>query len=306
MSIRLVQLARDDDDRHRERGVGRALAEGVGDHQRRFRRTRPELGGTQRQACREPVGELLRDFRRTEDFPQDRRPHDPAKQRSDGVAEDIAQHRDRRAGPRDDVGARGRVIIARGEDQRLHAFRVSQPQRRRHGRAPGVSEHDRRCGVQLQQRPVDQVGLRLGRPDRAARTPAVAISGAVEHDDPVGPGGFVQQPARLEVLDHAAIAVQQNQRRAAPPRRRNAAAPRRSRGTPRAADCAVRRPWPAASSPGRRPPARRPRRLLRSRKDFAPACWSPPAGRRALGRVLRVDRSFNGFSPTAAQLSGPR
>ena len=59
---------------------------------------------------------------------------------------------------------------------------------------------------------MDQVGLRFRRPDRAAGAPAVPISRPVKHDDAILLGGLVEQPARLEILDHAAVAVQQDER----------------------------------------------------------------------------------------------
>ena len=39
------------------------------------------------------------------------------------------------------------------------------------------------------------------------------IAGTIEHDDPVLPGRQVDKPAGDEVLDHAAVAMQQDQRR---------------------------------------------------------------------------------------------
>ena len=59
---------------------------------------------------------------------------------------------------------------------------------------------------------MDQVGLRFRRPKRAAGSLAVAISGPVENDYPILPGGLVEEAARLEILNHAAVAVQQNER----------------------------------------------------------------------------------------------
>jgi hypothetical protein len=75
-----------------------------------------------------------------------------------------------------------------------------------------VSEDDGRRGVELHERFVDQVGLRVRGPERAARAPAVAISRPVEDDDAILLGGLVKEPARLEVLEHASVAVQQDER----------------------------------------------------------------------------------------------
>src|SRR5215204_4059753 len=58
---------------------------------------------------------------------------------------------------------------------------------------------------------MDEVGLSFRRPNRAAGTIAVAVSRSVKGDDTVVPGGHVNKAARLEILDHAAIAVQQDQ-----------------------------------------------------------------------------------------------
>ena len=59
---------------------------------------------------------------------------------------------------------------------------------------------------------LDQFGLGIGRPDDVARPVAVAEAGTVENDDPVVLGGEINQTAGFEILDHAAVAVQQNQR----------------------------------------------------------------------------------------------
>jgi hypothetical protein len=61
----------------------------------------------------------------------------------------------------------------------------------------------------------DQVGLCLGRPKSAPGAAAVTIAGAVERDYAVLLGSNVDQTARLEILDHAAVAVQQDERLAA-------------------------------------------------------------------------------------------
>src|SRR5215212_487296 len=58
---------------------------------------------------------------------------------------------------------------------------------------------------------MDEVGLSFRRPNRAAGTIAVAVSRSVKGDDTVVLGGHVDKAARLEILDHAAIAVQQDQ-----------------------------------------------------------------------------------------------
>src|SRR5215211_567492 len=59
---------------------------------------------------------------------------------------------------------------------------------------------------------MDQIRLGLGSPDCAARTFAVTEPRAIEHDDTVPLRSHGNETARLEILDHAAVAVQQNQR----------------------------------------------------------------------------------------------
>src|SRR4051794_38649975 len=75
-----------------------------------------------------------------------------------------------------------------------------------------MAENDRRANAELFERSVDQNGLRLRRPNCGARALAVAEAWSVEGNDPVSFRGHVDEPARLEILDHAAIAMQQHQR----------------------------------------------------------------------------------------------
>jgi hypothetical protein len=52
--------------------------------------------------------------------------------------------------------------------------------------------------------------LGIGRPDDIPGPAAVAESGPVDDDDPVVLGGHVDQSAGFEVLDHAAVAMQEH------------------------------------------------------------------------------------------------
>jgi hypothetical protein len=71
-----------------------------------------------------------------------------------------------------------------------------------------MSEHDGARDSQSFQRLVDEFCLGFRRPDHVARTVAVPETGAVERDDAVLSRGHLQEPARFEVLDHAAVTVQ--------------------------------------------------------------------------------------------------
>ena len=97
---------------------------------------------------------------------------------------------------RRDIDPGRRVVVARGEDERLDA--ALRASRQRHGDrgTPGVSEDDCRRRVELEEGLVDQVGLRFRRPDRAARAPAVPVSRPVEDDDAILLGGLFEQAAR--------------------------------------------------------------------------------------------------------------
>ena len=75
-----------------------------------------------------------------------------------------------------------------------------------------MSEDDCRRGVEFPERFVDQVGLRLRRPDSTARSPAVTVPRPVEDDDAIFLAALSRSPLKLEVLNHAAIAVQQDER----------------------------------------------------------------------------------------------
>src|SRR5215203_7349090 len=75
-----------------------------------------------------------------------------------------------------------------------------------------MSKHGPSRDSDLAQRCCDQLRLRVRRPDRASRTLAVAVSWAVERDYSIRLGGCLYEPARREILNHAAVAVQEDQR----------------------------------------------------------------------------------------------
>jgi hypothetical protein len=59
-----------------------------------------------------------------------------------------------------------------------------------------------------------QFSLCFRRPKNVSRAIAVTISRAVENDDPVILGSQLNQAARLEILNHTAVAVEKDQRSA--------------------------------------------------------------------------------------------
>ena len=59
---------------------------------------------------------------------------------------------------------------------------------------------------------MDEVRLSFRRPNRAAWTIAVAVARSIKGDDAVILGGQINQPAGLKVLDHATVAMQEDQR----------------------------------------------------------------------------------------------
>jgi hypothetical protein len=64
---------------------------------------------------------------------------------------------------------------------------------------------------------LEQVCLCLRGPNDIPRPQAMSKSRTVEHDHPVILGCQINQAARREILDHAAIAVKENQRPAIAP-----------------------------------------------------------------------------------------
>src|ERR1700709_322585 len=77
-----------------------------------------------------------------------------------------------------------------------------------------MAEDERTPHAKLLKRSEKQFSLRFRRPKNVSRAIAVAISRAIKNDDPVILGSQFNQTARLEILDHAAVAVEKNQRSA--------------------------------------------------------------------------------------------
>jgi hypothetical protein len=75
-----------------------------------------------------------------------------------------------------------------------------------------VSKDDSVRNVELIQGVFNEFGLGVRRPNDVARAVAVAESGSVENNDPVILGSEINQTAGFEILDHAAVAVKENQR----------------------------------------------------------------------------------------------
>ena len=73
-----------------------------------------------------------------------------------------------------------------------------------------MAENDDTRDADHAERCMDQVCLRLRCPNRGARALAVAEARPVERDDAVFLRRHGEEAARLEILDHAAIAVQQH------------------------------------------------------------------------------------------------
>ena len=80
-----------------------------------------------------------------------------------------------------------------------------------------MSKHDRLFDAKVRKRILEEVGLGRRRPDDIAGPQAVAESGTIEHDHAIILGGEIDQTTRFEILDHAAIAMEQNQRPAGSP-----------------------------------------------------------------------------------------
>jgi len=69
------------------------------------------------------------------------------------------------------------------------------------------------CNPKLLKRSLEQTGLCVRSPDPVARARAVPISGTVKDDDAMLPCRQINKSAGGEILDHAAVAMQENQHR---------------------------------------------------------------------------------------------
>ena len=68
--------------------------------------------------------------------------------------------------------------------------------------------------VQSMESAVNQFSLSRRGPDNVTRPIAMTKAGTIENDDAIVPGGQINQTAGFEILDHAAVSVQKDQRRA--------------------------------------------------------------------------------------------
>src|SRR5690349_15700553 len=75
-----------------------------------------------------------------------------------------------------------------------------------------MAQHDRSLNAQPVECLLEQVCLCLRGPSDIPGPQAMSKSRAVEHDHPVILGRQINQAARLEILDHAATAVKENER----------------------------------------------------------------------------------------------
>src|SRR6185437_3899301 len=75
-----------------------------------------------------------------------------------------------------------------------------------------MPEHNRLLNIQPIKCLLEQICLHFRGPNNIPGPQAMSKSRTVEHDDPVILGRQIDQTARFEILDHAAIAVKKNQR----------------------------------------------------------------------------------------------
>jgi hypothetical protein len=86
-----------------------------------------------------------------------------------------------------------------------------QGKRDRNRSAPGVPKDLGARNADLLQRALNEIGLRLGRPDSPARARAVSKSRSIERNDAMLLRRHRDEAARCEILNHASIAMQQNE-----------------------------------------------------------------------------------------------
>ena len=130
----------------------------------------------------------------------------------DGVAHDVAEHRqcDRRGEQR--VDARARVVVAAEEHETSHVFGVIEREGERDHRAHRMADDYRLFDAELGERRVEQLRLGRRRPEAIARPGAVAKAGTIERDHAVIARQAVEQAARLEVALRDHVAVDQHDR----------------------------------------------------------------------------------------------
>ncbi|GIQ75143.1 hypothetical protein BraRD5C2_35840 [Bradyrhizobium sp. RD5-C2] len=79
-----------------------------------------------------------------------------------------------------------------------------------------MSEHDRLVDAQVCKRVPEEIGLGRGGPYDIAGSQAVAEARAIKYDYAVVPGGKIDEATCFKILDHAAVAMKQNQWPAGP------------------------------------------------------------------------------------------
>jgi hypothetical protein len=75
-----------------------------------------------------------------------------------------------------------------------------------------MSKHRCAWDTDLLERTMDQLRLRLRRPDRSARARTMPEAGTVESNDAIFSRGHVEDAARFKILNHGAVAVEENDR----------------------------------------------------------------------------------------------
>jgi hypothetical protein len=80
-----------------------------------------------------------------------------------------------------------------------------------------MSEDERLRDTQALERVFDKLSLCRGGPNDVPRPRTVAKAWTIENNDPIILGGQIDQTAGLEVLDHAAVSVQKDERFARAP-----------------------------------------------------------------------------------------
>src|SRR6185312_314528 len=77
---------------------------------------------------------------------------------------------------------------------------------------PGMPEYSNRVDVHLFESTIDKIGLGFGSPDLSARAGAVTESRSVETNHAILLRQQSYESTRLEILNHAAVAMKQENR----------------------------------------------------------------------------------------------
>jgi len=105
-----------------------------------------------------------------------------------------------------------RETVSRREHQGHNQRRVADRERYRDGRSPRMPEHDRAVDAQPIACNLEQICLCFRSPNEVPGAKAMSEARPVEHDHPVIFSGAINQATRLEILDHAAVPVKENER----------------------------------------------------------------------------------------------